>query len=389
MGRVAISIDGRLSAIVGICRIQGRKWIGKFPSNLRFRLGLLCVPLLGAAALTGCGEAPPAITSQEATAVEIHRVGDLGVTRNFVAAGTVRLRRETPLAFLTDGRIRTIDVREGDEVRAGQQLAQLDRTAIDASAIAADTRARQTASEALRQQDLYKKGWVTKSRVESADATAEAARAEQSSARFAQRFATITAPSAGMILQRLAEPGQTIAAGTPALVLGEYSSGFVLRVRLSAAQVAGIRSGQSAHITFRDGAAPSTTGRIVEISGRADPRTGTFQVELALPANPALRSGQIADVGLAASGAGDTIVIPSTSLFAARADEGFVWRFDRASETATAQMVRLGAVTGSGIEVASGLARGDLIVASGVDRIVAGQKLKVIAPKSTSVAAER
>jgi multidrug efflux pump subunit AcrA (membrane-fusion protein) len=91
------------------------------------------------------------------------------------------------------------------------------------------------------------------------------------------------------VLARLAEPGQTVAAGTPVILLGEFSSGFVLRVPLSAADAAGLQRGVSANVVFRDGAAPPMAARVIEIAGRADPRTGTFQVEFALP--PTRRCG--------------------------------------------------------------------------------------------------
>ncbi|WP_199553610.1 efflux RND transporter periplasmic adaptor subunit [Sandaracinobacteroides hominis] len=350
----------------------------------------LAALLAAGLALSACASGEPAKVADETVPVVLHRVGDSVGVRTGTAAGTVRLRRETPLAFVSDGRVLSVSVREGDVVRAGQQLAQLDRTAIDAAVQSADSRARQSEAEARRQRDLYTKGWVTKARVEAADAAAEAARAEKSSAQFTQRFATIAAPAGGVVLQRLAEPGQTLAAGTPVILLGEFSSGFVLRVRMPAGQAAGLRRGEGATVTFRDGAAPPMAARIIEIAGRADPRTGTFQVEFALPANPALRSGLIADVALPAGGAeGAPVLIPSTALFSARADEGFVWRYADGG-VARAQMVKLGAVSGEGVEVVSGLARGDRIVAAGVNRLVEGQKLQVVAdPAQTRLAAAR
>lgn len=331
-------------------------------------------------AVTACGgDAPAAEAPAAALPVTLHRVGSAGMTLETHASGTVRLRRETPLAFVSDGRVRTVAVREGDVVRGGQLLAQLDRVAIDAQAQAAAVRTRQADAELRRQRDLQAKGWVTKSRVEAAEATAEAARAELSGARFNQRFASIAAPTAGVILARLAEPGQTLAAGTPVLTLGEFSSGFVLRVPLPAGRAASLKRGDTAEVSFRDGAAPAMTARIIEIAGRADPATGTFQVEFGLPANAALRSGLIADVQLPGAGAAASgLAIPASALFGARADEGFVWRYDPATRKVKPQMLKLGRVTGDGVEVLSGLARGDLIVGAGVDRLMDGQLVKPV-----------
>ena len=338
--------------------------------------------LLAGIALAGCAPDPAPPPAETALPVSLHRVGDseFGASRH--ATGTVRLRRETPLAFLSDGRVQTISVREGDLVQGGQLLATLDPTAIDAAATAADARARQASAELQRQRELHQRGWVSKARVESAEAAAEAARADRSSTKFSQRFARIIAPTGGVILARSAEPGQAVAAGAPILVLGDFASGFVLRVPMAAGQAAGLAVGQTANVRFRDSAAPAMAARVIEVAGRADPATGTFRVEFSLPANSALRSGLIADVELPPAAGQSRLLIPSTALFSARADEGFVWRYDPATRLAKPQMVRLGQVSGEGIEVRSGLARGDLIVSSGVDRLTAGQKLQPVATGS-------
>lgn len=320
------------------------------------------------------GEAAGAVA-----AVTLHRVGDRAAPVLRVASGTVRLRRETPLAFLTAGRVQSVRVREGDVVAAGQLLATLDRTAVDANVLAADARAAQAASELARQQALLRQGWVSKARVEQAEAAARAAEADRRSARFAQAYASIRAPVAGIILARPAEPGQMLAAGTPVVLLGEFASGFVLRVPLTAADIAGLAPGDPATIRFRDGAAPDMAGRVIEVGGRADPRTGTFLVEYALPAHPALRSGQIADAAIELRTTAPGLVVPTTALFAARADEGFVWLFDPVSRRVSARMVQLGAVMASGVAIRSGLAAGDLIVAGGVDRLVEGQAVRPVA----------
>ncbi len=333
----------------------------------------------GLALLVGCGsQAVPEPAAAELVPAALHRVGDSRAGNRSTASGTVRLRRETPLAFLSDGRVAAVAVREGDLVRAGQRLATLDRTAIDAQAASAATRLRQADAELRRQRDLNAKGWVAKSRVETAEAAAETARADLSGARFTQTFATIAAPAAGVILSRTAEPGQTLAAGTPVLLLGEFSSGFVLRVDVPASRVAELRPGAEAQVIFRDGAAPRMTGRVIEIAGRADPRTGTFQVEFALPSDRALRSGLIGDVALSGVASGGALAIPATALFAARADEGFVWAVDPKTRKVAARMVQLGRVTPEGVEILSGLTRGELIVAAGVDRLIEGATIKSV-----------
>lgn len=372
MRRWAESTGGALGADVAE-RARG-------PRSGRVRV-LSCL-IVGFLLVTGCssgtGGQAGAPTPADVQPVTLHRVGDNRLLSSSTASGTVRLRRETPLAFVSDGRLRSVAVREGDRVQGGKLLATLDRTAIDAQARSAASRVRQADAELQRQRELLAKGWVAKSRVEAAEATAESARADLTGARFTQQFAAIIAPTAGVILSRTAEPGQTLSAGAPVLLLGEFASGFVVRVPMPAGRVAGLRVGDTADVSFRDRAAPPMAGRIIEIAGRAEPSTGTFQVELALPTDPALRSGLIADVTFAGARTDAGLGIPATALFSARADEGFVWVVDPRSRKVRARMVRLGRVTSDGVEILSGLARGELVVAAGVDRLSEGAEIKPV-----------
>jgi multidrug efflux pump subunit AcrA (membrane-fusion protein) len=71
------------------------------------------------------------------------------------------------------------------------------------------------------------------------------------------------------------------------------------------------------------------------------------------------------------------MLVPATALFAARAGEAFVWKHDAASGTVKPALVRVGAVSERGVEVVSGLAVGDRIVATGVDRLTNGARVTV------------
>jgi RND family efflux transporter MFP subunit len=343
---------------------------------------LLLLPAL--ALLAACGDdageaaATPA-AERRPLPVLVHEVGAPISAEPVRAAGTVRLRRETPLAFWTAGRVAAIEVREGDRVRAGQALARLDLQTIDSDVRAARADAARANQELARQKKLIAEGWVTRARLDSAEAGASSARAALDRALFAQKNARIAAPADGIVLARLAEPGQTVASGEPVLVVGEYRAGHVLRVPLAASEVAGLAKGMKADVRFPDGAAPAMAGTIVEVAGRADERTGTFQVEVALPASPALRSGLIGEASIARAPAAEVaagpLLVPATALFAARAGEAFVWKIDGRGRVAPA-LVATGAVRRDGVVISAGLAPGDRIVKAGVDRLTAGDPVR-------------
>jgi multidrug efflux pump subunit AcrA (membrane-fusion protein) len=145
---------------------------------------------------------------------------------------------------------------------------------------------------------------------------------------------------------------------------------------MSATAVAGLAVGQGGTARFASDAVPPMAATVIEISGRADPRTGTFKVDFSLPARPELRSGLIGTVTLATPRPPSTLHIPVSALFSARADEGFVWLHDPGAGKVKARLVSLGAISDAGAEVRAGLVPGDRIVATGVDRLSEGQAVR-------------
>jgi RND family efflux transporter MFP subunit len=333
--------------------------------------------------LASCSKAPSPLIKAQPVTVTLATVGASNGSADLVVSGTVRLKRETPLSFNTNGRIATIAVTEGQIVGAGQLLARLDPTGIDAASAAANAEAVRAAADLDRVRKLAKEGWITQPRVESAEATAAAARARVDQTGFDVRFARINAPTAGVVLRRPMEPGQMVTAGQPVLILGEFASGYVLRVPLTDGQLAGVRLGQPAAISLPALGNAPMVAVISEIGARSDDRTGTFQVELRLPAQAGLRSGLIGTAAIRTAAPRITtaagIVIPATAVFAARADEGFVYIYAPATGTVTARMIGLGTVDDKGVAVTHGLAAGEKIVRSGVDRLTNGMKVRVAA----------
>lgn len=335
--------------------------------------------ILTVLALAACSEpvAPP--PAEEAVAVALATVVPASGSAGIGITGTVRLKRETQLGFSTAGRIAAIEVLEGQRVGAGQLLARLDPTGLDAGLASARADAVRTEAERKRMATLIAQGWVTRGRMDDAEAAAAAARARVTQTGFDARLGRITAPTAGIVLRRAAEPGQIVAAGTPVLTLGELASGYVLRLPVSDADLAGIRIGQRAAVTLPALSPAPLTAVVTEIAARGDDRTGTFQVELRLPVVPGLRSGLIGSATLATGkpAVAGPVAIPATAVFAARADEGFVYVYRPGSGTVKARLVQLGALDDRSVTVTAGLQPGEQVARSGVDRLRDGSRVSV------------
>lgn len=341
----------------------------------------------GAAALVGllllgaCADkaaAPPA--PAPAAPVRVEPAVPASGTAELVVPGTVRLKRETPLAFASPGRIAAILVREGDRVAAGQTLARLDTTSLGAAQAAAAAEVERAEADLKRLEGLFAKGWITAPRVEQARATLAAARSRARAAGFDMALAVLRAPTAGVVLSRPAEPGQIAQPGQTILSIGEQSHGFVLRMPLSDRDAARVRPGQAASVSIPALGGVVLTARVSEVGARSEDGTGTFRVEVRLPPDPRLASGQIgrARLTLGTAEPGAPLRVPATAVFSARADEGFVYVLEPATRRVRQRLVALGRVASDGVVVTAGLTAGDQVVTTGVDRLRDGQRVELV-----------
>jgi RND family efflux transporter MFP subunit len=330
--------------------------------------------MLAMALLAACSQsAPPPPAS--APEVRIAKVGGTDMPATIIATGTVAWRRETSLGFTSAGRIATVAVNEGDAVRPGQLLAALDSTTVAASVSSARAERDRAAAEYARSAKLLEQGWVTRPRVDNARATLAAAEANVRSAGFQSRNAAIVSPGAGVVLARLTDAGQVVAAGTPVLVVGEASGGRVLRLPLADRDAARLRVGAPAKVRLAafDG---ELTGSVIEIGGRAERATGTFVVEIGLPDDSRLRAGQIGTVSIVASGPGTlSLLVPPAAVFAPRAGQAFVYVADADGKRVKLRRVTIGETNDTAIRVTGGLQRGEWVATSRLDRLSDGMSI--------------
>ena len=316
--------------------------------------------------------------------VRIAQVGSSTTPDVVSGTGSVAWRRETSLGFTSAGRIASMRVNEGDNVRPGQLLAALDSTTVMSAVSTARAERDRAAAEYTRSAKLLEQGWVTRPRVDTARAVLAAAEANVRTAQFQSRNAAIVAPGAGVVLARLSEPGQVVAAGTPVLVFGEAGGGRVLRLPLSERDVARIAVGVPATVSL--GAQGEVAGEVIEIAGRADSATGTFAVEIGLPADPRLRSGMIGSARIAArAGRADMAVVPAGAVFAPRAGEGFVYVVDPNTKRAKLRKVTIADTGDAGIRVTGGIKRGEWVATSRIDRLADGMAIDPVQSTTSPV----
>ena len=223
--------------------------------------------------------------------------------------GLLANKDEMRLAFKVGGVIKHLAAAEGEPVRKGQKLAEIEQTEVNAQVEQARQACEKAKRDVARGERLYADKVISLEQLQDLRTQAAMAEAALNSARFNWNYAAIVAPRDGTVLRRLAEEREFVAAGTPVLVFGAQDRGFVVRAGLADREIVQVRLGDAVHV--RLDALPDATldGKVTEIASAADPASGMFGIEVAIDgADLPLKSGLVAKL---------TIVPPSAT--AARA----------------------------------------------------------------------
>jgi RND family efflux transporter MFP subunit len=228
------------------------------------------------------------------------------------------------LSFPFAGVVRALSVRPGDPVRRGQVLSKLD-DAPARSRLAQATSARDKAVRDLERIDRLDTT-VAPQAHDDATTALQIAEASLAAAEFEVRRSQLVAPADGVVIERFAEPDQTVSAGMRVLALAT-EGGFELEASLPAEDALRVATGATARVrlaAFPDHTFPA---HVTERSGGAD-GIGTFHIALALDdTSTDLRSGLLGTFDLQSTGAIHRVV-PLSALVEADGSDGVVYAAD-------------------------------------------------------------
>lgn len=328
--------------------------------------------------LAGCGGRPEADEAGTAAPVRVATVEQAPAAVSLRAVGVLAPADEVRLAFKAGGVIQSIAVEQGAPVRKGQVLATLAQDEVAAAVAQARALAAQSERDLERGRALLADEVATREQVETLETSHAVARAQLQTALFNARHARIEAPADGIVLRRLAEPDEQVAAGQPVLVVGNTSAGWIVRASLADRDVVRVRTGDAAEVTLDAYPGRSFAARVVEVAAAADPQTGTYEMKVSVdPADARFVQGLVAKVTVADPEAGSVAVVPVSSLL--EADGGLATVFVVAKgDVARRVSVKTGRLLGEQVEIVAGLDLGDRVVTEGAAWLDDEQPVRVL-----------
>jgi RND family efflux transporter MFP subunit len=206
---------------------------------------------------------------------------------------------------------------------------------------------------------------ATREQVEGLATANQVAQAQLRTASFNARHARIEAPADGVVLRKLAEPDEQVAAGQPVLVVGNTSGGWIVRAALSDRDIVRVHAGDAAEVTLDAYPERRFTAKVIEVAAAADPQTGTYEMKVSVdPADARFIQGLVAKVVIADPDAESVAVVPVTSLLEADGSLATVFVVAKGG-IARKVSVRTGRLLGERVEIVTGLAPGDRVVTEG------------------------
>ena len=366
--------------------------------------------ILGSSMIAACGastttEAAPETTALASAVVDVTTVtATIGSVESALeSSGTLTPLSRVAVKPKLPGTIERMLVDIGDAVRMGQTIATIDRREIDAQAdaavatVAVGKAALETAEAGLanallehdRAKNLFEKGALPRQRLDGAQtahrssvaqrdlAAANLAQAEAAlrRAREVQRNATITSPVTGFVVERNYDAG-AIPGDLPVVVVADMRQ-MKLEAGVSELEAGRLRVGLKALVSVQAKPGQAFEGQLAAIAPEVDERNRHFMVDVRVPnSNRGLLSGMYATARITESTVANAVLVPKEAVMT-RDGKRIVQKIQ--GDIVATVVVTEGLSDGTRVQIVSGLAAGDTVMADARRQIPAGSKVRGIA----------
>ncbi len=330
--------------------------------------------------------------------VRTARQQDIRVTVN--AIGSLSASNTAVVHAQVSGVLQSIRFQEGQQVKAGQLLAQIDPRAFAATATQAEgSLARDTSQlenarvDLARYKNLQALDAAPKQQLDTQAAlvrqlegTVKVDQGALDSAKLQLSYTKVVAPISGRVGLKQADLGNvvqpsdangivSIAQTRPiALVFAVPASQVpLLQAHLAAKQALTVQAWD------KSGQKQLASGRVSTIDNAIDPATDTIKVKAIFPnADDALFPNQSVSVRLQLDTLKDALTVPQAAVL--RGAQGFYVYVVETDNTVSTRVITPGVVDGDWMAVEGAVQPGEKVVVDGVDRLRNGAKVEVITP---------
>ena len=297
--------------------------------------------------------------------------GSIGNTRTFPAV--VDAIQKADISFRVSGKVQKILVKEGDEVKKGQVLAELDP--IDFNIRLKDRKASYDTAKANfdRAKELVDKGAISRVDHDEIRAKYHTAKANLDEAEQDMLYTKLKANFGGIIAKRHVEKFEEVILSQPVFSLEDVSA---LKIKIDVPEnlmiIVKTNRGKTRSLlaVFDNISGQEFPLSFIESTTKADPNTKTFKVTLKMDnpegynVLPGMTATVLAELFPDESKSDSTVTLPISAVISNDEKQATVWVVDEKTMTVKSQQVKPGIMVGDAMQV-DGLNPGDRVVVAG------------------------
>jgi membrane fusion protein (multidrug efflux system) len=323
----------------------------------------------------GGGPRTPSVIVDRATRTQI--------VDSIEAVGTARANEQADLNSTVTERIERINFTDGQYVQRGAVIATLVRSEQGAALNESQARLREAQLQLARLKQLQAQGFATKARIDEQQANVDIARAQAQGASSQINDRVIRAPFSGYLSLRRISAGTVVNAGTTIATIVDHSA-IKLDFTVPETFLPALKPGLEISATAAAFPGEQFRGRISSVDPLIDPVSRAATARAILP-NPdlRLRPGMLMTVDIRAP-ARDALTVPELAVIG-EGSGAYVWKV-APDDTANRVEIRAGTRRDGRVEVLSGLAEGDRVVAEGTVKLRGPGPIKPVERSATTQA---
>lgn len=351
-------------------------------------LPVLSLPLV---LLASCDKpAPPQIKPAPPVAVTTVSVEPGDVKRWVMRPAEVRAWQQAVLYAKITGYLKSVAVDEGDAVKSGQPLAEIEvpELAAEGAKCRAERDAARVEFDRLEAGRKKSPDLITPQSVDAAQAKLAVAQAALQRHGTMADFTRITAPFDGIVTKRWADPGAFIAAATAgsrpesaALLTVMDFSKVRIEVDIPAPEVPHVRAGNAVTLTSESLPGRTLSGTVTRFAHALDEDTRSMRAQIELAnADGALRPGMFVEARIAVEERKNAPLIPAEALVTEKLKTSVFLAVDgKAKKTA----VQAGFNDGKQVEILDGIPPGAAVILAGKLSLSDGQPVAAHAAQAS------
>jgi len=366
-------------AVVGIALAGGAAWWWQNQPRE-------AVPVVGAPGAPAAGGAPGAGGGGGRSggaggpvAVEVAKAEAMTLTDDVQAVGSLKSSQGVMLRPEVSGRIARLGFTDGQGVKRGQLLVQLDDTLQQAQLKQAEAQASIARTNLQRSRELLAQNFVSQSAVDQNAASLQVAEAQVALAQAQAARMRVMAPFEGTAGLKLVDVGDYVKDGADIVNIEDLTA-LTVQFALPERYIDRLRAGQSVDVAVDALPGRSFKGRVQAVDSQVDANGRALQV-LAKVDNPGalLKPGMFARPRVVFSVRDGAVVVPEEALVPLGAKQFIFKVVDGPDGQKVSQRLeaRIGLRLPGKVEILEGVQPGDLVATAGQTRLLRGESLPV------------